>query len=538
MLSFGASRYCMRRGIPLTHLRSTEPSLSERSSRTTRSARNAGVSILTQLIVVVLGFATRTVFVAELGVALLGVNTVLMSIVALLAFADLGINGALMYALYGPLKRGDRKTTAAIVRYAGQLFRWVALAVAVLGIALLPFLHLLVRLDEGIAHLEAYYLVLLVNTVAGYLMLSRLVLLNADQKIYLTKTYSLVFNVIRSVGQIASLLIYGDFFLFLVIQVVFTVLNNAVVYRRAGLIYPYLKRSSETLSAGERRSVLESVKALAIYRIGGLVLSNATPLLVSLIAGTVALGYYSNYMLILGAAILIVEAAFAAITPSIGNLVASGDQRVRRAVFDEMTLLAILVHGIISVAFVVLASDFVALWLGPTLVLPEAVVVAMALNFYVAGTLMALWVFRSATGLFRQTQFMMVFTALLSIALSFLLGPWLGITGVLLAPTVARLATGAWYEPRLLIRDHLTGRFMSYVLVQVLSLLLWASLTSLIILLGLVVGGVFASIYVQLLLVVVVTPLAGWAAFGRTVAFKSLVARVSVLFRAFKRSRA
>lgn len=66
--------------------------MSTTASRTANSARNAGVSILAQLLIIVLGFITRTVFVRELGVALLGVNSLHTSVRTLPAYADLGIN--------------------------------------------------------------------------------------------------------------------------------------------------------------------------------------------------------------------------------------------------------------------------------------------------------------------------------------------------------------------------------------------------------------------------------------------------------------
>lgn len=499
-------------------------------SRTDESSRNAGVSMIAQIAVIVLGFVTRTVFIAELGVTLVGINSLLTSTLALLAIADLGINGAFMYALYKPLSDGDTDKTAAIVRYAGRLYRWVALAVAIIGVALAPFIHQLVRLDEGVEQLEIYYLVLLLNTVFGYLMQNRLILLHADQKIYLTKIYSLVFNVIRSMFQIISLIIFENFIVFLSIQVVFTIANNVVIYLRAGHLYPYLKSPSISIGIYERRSILRSTRALLIYRVGGLVLNNSVPLFISLIVGTVALGYYSNYMLIIGSAVMITEVAFAALTPSIGNLVAGGNHGSLRRVFDEIVLLSILVHGFIAVGIITFVDEFMILWLGSEFVLPPVVVIAAVLNFYVTGTLMPLWSFRSATGLFRKTQMVIVFTAAISIALSFVLGPTVGLAGVVIAPALARLATGAWYEPWLLIREHLSGKLVAYFGIQVGAFALW----SLIALVTITVGTFFsvgpvAAMAIKAALLLFSLPVVSWLAFRRLDAFQTLVRRLQSL---------
>lgn len=501
-------------------------------SRTVSSARNVGVSILAQVMVVALGFVTRTVFVTKLGVSLLGINSLLTSVLALLAFADLGINGAVMYALYKPLKESNTDSVAAIVRYANRMLRWVALAVAGLGLAATPFIHRLVNLEEAIDGLEIYYLVLLANTVAGYLMLARLVLLDADQKIYVTKAYSLVFNVLRSIAQIVSLLVFESFLAFLMIQVFFTISNNLTVYLRAGRLYPYIKNSSTSLVRSERRSILTSVRAMMIFRVGGLILNNSAAVLISTIVGTVALGYYSNYMLIVSSAAMITEVVFASLTPSVGNLVAAGDQAAGRRVFDEIVLLSVILHGVIAVGMVVLVDDFVVLWLGSDFVLPPAVLIGVVLNFYVSGTLMPMWSFRSATGLFRQTQFVMLLTAVLSVALSFALGNVFGLAGVVIAPGLARLLTGGWCEPWLLLRDHLAGGVFPYFRLQAGAFVVWALIALVIASLGArFSSGPLGSIVAKAALCAVLLPGGSWLAFRRTGAFHALLRRAQTLIR-------
>jgi hypothetical protein len=76
-------------------------------TRTVKSARNMAVGLTTQAIQVLLSFAARGIFVTELGVELVGVNALLLSILAVLGVTDLGLNGALMFALYKPLSVGD-----------------------------------------------------------------------------------------------------------------------------------------------------------------------------------------------------------------------------------------------------------------------------------------------------------------------------------------------------------------------------------------------------------------------------------------------
>lgn len=502
-------------------------------SRASRSARNAAVSVATQVLTVVLSFVVRSVFVATLGVEVLGVNTLLTSVVALLAVADLGVNAAIMFALYAPLREGDHARVAAIVAHAAKMFRLVALGVALVGLGVLPFLDRLIKLDDPVEHVGLYYLVLLSNAVVGYLMMNRVMLLNADQRIYLTKLYSLVFTVLRSIVQVVALLMWGSFLWFLVIQVVFTIVNNVFVFVRVGSLYPYLKMEEEELSKSERRDILRSVRAAVVYRVGGLVLNNSGPVLVSTIVGTLALGYYSNYLLVVGSVAMITEVAFAAIAPSVGNLLAAGRSVAGRSVFDEMVLLSLIVHGVVGVVMVAMLSDFVELWLGESFVLSPYVVAAIVLNFYVVGTQMPLWAFRSATGLFRETQYVIVMTAVASIGLSLLLGPQIGLAGVLIAPVLARLVTTAWYEPLLLVRRHLGGTASSYFVRQLVAVLIWVAGSVLVLWIGsLVAVGPLGQLAIKSAALVILLPVTVWLAFGRAEAFLGLQGRLrSVLSR-------
>ena len=107
---------------------------------------------------------------------LLGVNALLLSVVMVLSIAELGVNTAFMYALYGPLARGDQESVSSIVTYARRVYRYVAGAILGLGLLVLPILDRLVTLPDT-RHILLYFLVLLVDAAVVYLVTDRIVLL-------------------------------------------------------------------------------------------------------------------------------------------------------------------------------------------------------------------------------------------------------------------------------------------------------------------------------------------------------------------------
>ena len=492
-------------------------------SRTSRSALNAGVGIGTQVLLIGLSFLTRTVFLAHLGTELLGLHTLLLSVLAMLAVADLGLNGALMFALYKPLHEGDSARTTAIVRYGATLYRYVATAVAVAGLVLLPFLDHLVVLDRDVPLLRTYFLILLADAVAAYLMAHRVALVAADQRMYLVKAYSLAFSVARSAAQIFVLVAFQSFVAYLVLQVLFTVLNNGFVFWRVGRLYPYLSTPAE-LDPVEGKSIRRAVRSMLIYRIGGIVLHNTDPVLISVLIGTATLGYFANYLLLVGSVVMLVEAAFSAFSPSVGQLVASGGKARALKILDELTLLSTTVYGLVALGLVVTLDEFVAAWLGSEFVLGPGVVGALALNVYVVGTMAPIWSFRGATGMFNETQYVFLVTAVLNVALSVVLAGFLGIPGILLATAVSRLVTGSWFEPWVLLSRHLDGSFRSYAAQQLRAFGLWAFLALATLLLQHELDG-WPSRLATGLVLLLAPPLA-WLVQRRTESYADLVGRV------------
>ncbi len=501
-------------------------------SRTARSMRNVGVSLSTQAVLLVLAFISRTVFVTYLGVEVLGVNTLLMSLLAVLGLADLGLNTAVMYSLYKPLADGDETTVAALVRLCGDLYRYVALTITVLGLVVALFLDRLVDADIPSTELYAGYLLLLATTALTYLMAHRAVLLVADQRQYLTTFYAFLFTAARHVSQIVALVLTGSWLVFLALHLVLTLASNAFVFRRVERLYPYLRRLRPSLSGEQRRGVLAHVRAMVVYRLGGVLLNNTDPILISLLLGTATLGYYSNYLLVVGSALTFTELFFGSLSASVGNLSASSDVARRRLVFEEIGLLAFWIYGSVAVAFWVALDDVISVWLGAAFVLEPVVALAVALNFYVYGVMSPVLAYRTATGVFRETRYVMLVTAAVNLLGSLALGSLIGLEGILLATVVARLSTNFWYEPWKLFSRHLGASSRDYFVRQVWFAMLLVIAGALVTLVVQPLDGqrVAAAAVGSIAAVVVVTALV-LAVFGRTPAARSVLARGKGLVR-------
>lgn len=76
----------------------------------------------------------------------------------------------------------------------------------------------------------------------------------------------------------------------------------------------------------ERRKIKDNIGALIIYKIGSLALNSTDNIIISSFVGVVAVGIYSNYLLLQTSVSSLLSTVFSNLTASIGNLNAGDDK--------------------------------------------------------------------------------------------------------------------------------------------------------------------------------------------------------------------
>lgn len=92
-------------------------------SRTEYSILNIIAGVGGYIVNTILGFICRMVFVKCLAADYLGVNGLFTNILTMLSLAELGIGGAIVYALYKPLAENDERKIASLVKVYGTAYK-------------------------------------------------------------------------------------------------------------------------------------------------------------------------------------------------------------------------------------------------------------------------------------------------------------------------------------------------------------------------------------------------------------------------------
>ena len=135
-------------------------------SRTEYSLINIFAGLAGYGINTVVGFVCRIIFVRTLSADYLGVSGLFTNILSMLSLAEMGISSAITYALYKPLAEGDEKKTASIMQFYRKAYAAIGGFVALMGLAMLPFLRVIIVDPPQIK--ESIYLLLLFQLPASH----------------------------------------------------------------------------------------------------------------------------------------------------------------------------------------------------------------------------------------------------------------------------------------------------------------------------------------------------------------------------------
>ena len=304
-------------------------------SRTDYSARNTTVAMAARIIAILSGYLTRVVFTHTLSEAYVGINGLFTDILNVLALSELGVGTAITYALYQPIARGDIEKQKSLMRLYRKFYRIVAVIVLAVGLMVIPFFEVLIRDGNQVEHLTLIYLMYLSSSVISYLMIYKRTLVDAHQLSYIGVLYQTVFLIFQNLVQIGVLYFTGNFILFLAVLNLCTLGGNLAISRKADRMYPYLKEKTvQELTAREKKDIFQNIRAMLMHKVGNVLVNNTDNLLLSSLVGTLSVGRYSNYFLIIGSVRQVLNQMFQGITASVGNLGVEESREHIRKIFE------------------------------------------------------------------------------------------------------------------------------------------------------------------------------------------------------------
>lgn len=424
-----------------------------KNERIINSFKNVSIATFLHISYILISFVVRTIFIKQLSTDYLSLNGLFTNVIALLSFAELGIGNAITYSLYEPLVKKNEKEIIGLMCFYKKAYRYIRIVILTLGIGITFILPFFISGVNITINYNFIYWLFLLNTYCTYLFSYKKTLLIADQKSYIVLIVEKVFFGIQSIIQCIVLIYFHNYILFLIIQVVSTLIGNIIVTLYVNNKYKYLKNNENIfLSKIKKDDIFTNIKSICLYKIGAVILNGTDNLLISRLIATFYVGLYSNYSMIVNAINGLLMQACNSLVGTIGQYNVEHSGKDGKRVFSELFLISFWIFGVSSVCMAVLFNSFIQLWIGEKYMLDCNIVIVIVLAFYITGINQIPSLYRTSYGIFKQARVLPIIAAFINIVLSIVLGKKMGLVGIFLATVIAKEITFNIFDPYIVFK--------------------------------------------------------------------------------------
>ena len=342
------------------------------SSRTKNSLLNVATSFGGQFLTIVFKFVTRTIFIRTLGIEYLGINGLFSDILLMLALTELGFDTAINFKLYKPVAENDEQTIRVYLKFYKMAYRTVGVVILLFGLMLIPALQFLIKDYDNLASLGInatfVFLLFLMQSISSYLFFAyQSVIIKVYQREYILHLVGYLITILTNVSQIAVLIIWKNYIAYIIMFVVFSILQNLVYALIARKAYPQLfVKEANSLSWQEIISLIKDCGALFINKLNRVVIKSSNNLVLSAFIGLGIVGLYSNYLLFYMTIRRIFSEFYKGIKASMGNYYATNDLENRYFLFKVTNFFTVILYGTAAVGIAVVADELISVWIGET----------------------------------------------------------------------------------------------------------------------------------------------------------------------------
>lgn len=425
--------------------------------RTKNSVRNMWWGILNKVITLLCPFVVRTTMIYTLGSQYLGLSSLFTSILQVLSLAELGFASAIVYSMYEPIAHDDSDTICALMKLYKKIYRIIGVVVLTIGLLIIPVLKYIVNVETvpGV-NVYALYLIYLFNSVISYFLFAyKNCLLNAHQRLDVISNVTSVFYLIMYLTQIVGLIFLKNYYVYVLIIPITTMLINVVNAYYASKLFPQYTCKGE-LSGDKISSIKKQVVGLMMNKVCQVSRNSLDSIVISAFLGLTMVAIYNNYYYIISAITGFMVIISSSILAGVGNSISVESQEKNHHDMSNFLFLYMWIAGWFTCCLASLYQPFMVLWVGEELVLPNYVMCLFCVYFFCLHMGVIRGVYYDAAGLWWYGKYRAFSEAILNIVLNVILGKLLGVTGIILATLISLILINYIYGSHLLFKYYFT----------------------------------------------------------------------------------
>lgn len=416
--------------------------------------KNVKVNFIFFFITMFFNFISRTIFIQCLGTNITGYNTLVQNLLSFLNIVELGVGTAISYALYKPLNNKNIKKINEIMILLRYYYYRIGILIFIFGIGISFLLKFLIKDQIPLTNGLVYYYMFLVNSVISYFLIYKQTLIIADQKQYVVTIINNISKIIKTIFQIIALLIYKNYFLWILLEVGFNIISLILNNIKIKKTYPVINLKSEksiTLIKNENKSILKMIKDVFFHKVSTFIVYQTDGILISTFSTLTQTAIYSNYMMIINNITKLVDSVLGAMAPSIGNLIAENEDSKSLETFKKLYLLDNIIATYLCCVIYYVIDSFISIWVGADLKFSNNIIILLLINLYIQISRGSIIRFKQGYGLFWDI-WAPVIEGGINLGFSIMLANKIGISGIFIGTLISNIVIVLIWQPYMLYK--------------------------------------------------------------------------------------
>jgi O-antigen/teichoic acid export membrane protein len=402
----------------------------------------------------------------RMGIQYVGINGVFSSILSVLNIVELGFGSAIVYSMFKPIATDDNITLCALLNFYRRVYRIVGSVILALGIVCLPFLNRIIKDSNVEINLYIVFLLYLLNVVLSYFLFAyQSSVLNAFQRTDIISIIESSTIAVSGILQIVILYSTHNFYLFLAIAILFTIVRNIAISVMVRRLFPDIQAKGK-ISDELYKSVNTQVKGVCITKICNVTRNAFDSIFVSAFLGVAIAGMYSNYYYVMNALAGIMTGISPALLGGVGNSIQL--EPVRRNYGNMMRINSIymIISGWITSCLICMYQPFMRIWAGEKNMFSFDVVILFSIYFYIKQMGNVRAIYSDAAGLFWENRHRSLAEAIANLFLNYLFVKKFGVIGIVGATIISLFAFGFVASAHVSFKYYFKTGMRQYLMAQ------------------------------------------------------------------------
>ena len=211
--------------------------------------------------------------------------------------------------------------------------------------------------------------------------------------------------VLQYVSVFLILILTRNYYLYVAVTILFTVIQNLLIMRESRRLFPNVKPRGE-LEQDKRRQVLSDVKSIFLHKIGGVISYQIDNVVLSAFLGLVAVAAYGNYYYVYTAVAGIPSILYSTMASGFGNKIHTESKEKNFELFMLINRTVGIVNIWCAAMMLAMYQPFISIWArhNPDLVQHFLTPVLLVIYFYINQSRQVLLTFKAGASIWREDR--------------------------------------------------------------------------------------------------------------------------------------